>query len=248
MSGFATKTIGISMSLATGASSRSGSKPLAPGRLGEMTSAPVAPTASVSPSGGALASPTQPSVPPAPALFSIVTGRPGRSPRSWPIRRAMPSADAPGAKGTMISIGFCEVCAAAGPPRASKARISAVRRMAVSPVQESIGRETERARQRREPGVEDFGRLARGFEVEQGAVDQLHQAGLVLLPPEAGSARQDVIFQQHEILRRSAALRETQQQQLVGQEAVDPPLLQRAERRLIVVLEHDPQRWNGGLE
>ena len=76
-----------------------------------MTSAPVAPTLSVSPSGGALASTVKPSEPPAPGLFSTTTCRPSRGPSSLAIVRAMPSADAPGANGTMICMGFCAVCA-----------------------------------------------------------------------------------------------------------------------------------------
>ena len=66
-----------------------------------MTSAPVAANVSVSPSGGALDTAIRPSVPPAPALFSMTTVLPSRAPSSGAMARAMPSAEAPGANGTM---------------------------------------------------------------------------------------------------------------------------------------------------
>src|SRR5690348_15835183 len=44
--------------------------------------------------------------------------------------------------------------------------------------------------ERREPGVEDLRRFARGFEVEQRAVDEIGETRLVLLQAEAGRARQ----------------------------------------------------------
>ena len=53
--GLATMTSGMSISLATGASSLTGSKPVEPGTWGLITSAPVAAIARVSPSGGAFA-------------------------------------------------------------------------------------------------------------------------------------------------------------------------------------------------
>ena len=68
--GLATTTSGMSISLATGASSLTGSKPVEPGTCGLITSAPVAAIASVSPSGGAFARTVRPSEPPAPGLFS----------------------------------------------------------------------------------------------------------------------------------------------------------------------------------
>src|SRR5262249_44618717 len=75
-------------------------------------SAPVAPTPSVSPSGGALATATRPSEPPAPGLFSTTTCRPRRAASSPATMRAIPSADAPGANGATICIAFC-ACAGA---------------------------------------------------------------------------------------------------------------------------------------
>jgi hypothetical protein len=76
---------------------------------------------SVSPSGGAFATIVRPSEPPAPTRFSTTTGRPVRVPSSFAIARAMPSAEAPGANGTMMRIGFCDGCAKAVPERNSVA-------------------------------------------------------------------------------------------------------------------------------
>src|SRR5690348_3490476 len=104
---------------------------------------------------------------------------------------------------------------------------------------ESIRLDLERPFERREPGVEDLRRLAGGFQIEQGAVDDLGEARLVLLEAEAGGARQVVALDQRKVLRRLALRGETQQQKLVGEEAVDPPLLQRREAGLVIVEEHD---------
>src|SRR5215470_20042665 len=87
----------------------------------------------------------------------------------------------------------------------------------------SIRPKLERPRQGREPSIEDLCRLARGFELEQGPVDEVREAWLVLLDPEPGSSRQCVVGNEGEVLRRSAPLRERQQQKLIGQKAVDAP-------------------------
>jgi hypothetical protein len=71
--GFATRTRATSISLATGASSRNRSGPGLLGKLGLSSSAPVAPTPSVSPSGADFASICRPSTPPAPARCSTTT-------------------------------------------------------------------------------------------------------------------------------------------------------------------------------
>src|SRR5262249_36510759 len=104
--GLATTTIPTSISLATGARSRSRSGAVEFGKCGLMSSAPVAPTPSVSPSGGDFATVTRPSEPPAPVLFSTTTDLPVRSLNPLAIARAIPSAEAPGANGTMMRMGF----------------------------------------------------------------------------------------------------------------------------------------------
>src|SRR5690348_10066710 len=91
---------------------------------------------------------------------------------------------------------------------------------------ESIRLDPERPLERREPGVEDLRRLAGSFEVEQRAVDELGEARFVLLQSEAGGTRQVVALDQAKVLRRFALRREAQQQELVGQEAVDALLLE----------------------
>ena len=116
--GLATTTTPTSISLATGVSSRSRSGAVEPGRFGLISSAPVAPMPSVSPSGGDFASASSPSEPPAPVLFSMTTVLPIAAPSPLPIARAMPSAEAPGANGTMMRMVFCD-CASAGPDSTS---------------------------------------------------------------------------------------------------------------------------------
>jgi hypothetical protein len=71
--------------------------------------------------GGGLRDLLQAERPPAPALFSTTTWRLSRGPSSFATMRAAPSADAPGANGTMIWIGFCDVCASAGPHASASA-------------------------------------------------------------------------------------------------------------------------------
>jgi hypothetical protein len=106
----ATSTTGISISFAIGIKSRRGSIGEALGKCGLITKAPVAAIARVSPSGAALATVNRPSEPPAPALFSTTTCRLRRLVSSAARILPMPSAEAPGANGTMICIGFCAVC------------------------------------------------------------------------------------------------------------------------------------------
>src|SRR5215813_2217877 len=112
----------------------------------------------------------------------------------------------------------------------------------------SIRLDLEGALERREPGVEDLRRLARGLEIEQGAVDDVGEARLVLLQAETGGARQVVALDQGVILRRLALRGEAQQQELVGEEAVDALLLQRREAGVVVVEEHDLEGRYGVLE
>src|SRR5262249_6917496 len=92
---------------------------------------------------------------------------------------------------------------------------------------ESIRLDPERPLERRKPRVEDLCRLAGRFQIEQRAVDEFGEAWLVLLQAEAGGARQIVALDEGKILRRLALRREAQQQELVGQKAVDAPLLPR---------------------
>src|SRR5262249_31708000 len=107
VAGLAITTIPTSISLATGARSRSRSGAVEFGRCGLISRAPVAPTPSVSPSGGDFATVTRPSETPAPVLFSTTTVLPVRSLNPLAIARAMPSAEAPGANGTMMRMDFC---------------------------------------------------------------------------------------------------------------------------------------------
>ena len=97
---FETTTIGMSISLATGASSFSVSNWFDDGMCGLITSAAVAAIASVSPSPGCRAAAMRPSVPDAPGWLITTTWRPRVVPISAERMRAMPSADPPGANGT----------------------------------------------------------------------------------------------------------------------------------------------------
>src|SRR5262245_4830893 len=124
----------------------------------------------------------------------------------------------------------------------------AMTRMADSLCATLIRRDAERPPERREPGVENLCRLAGGLEVEQGAVDEFGEARLVLLQAEAGGARQVVALDQRKILRRFALRRESQEQKLVGEVAVDALLLQRREAGLVVVEEDDLQRRHRVLQ
>ena len=78
----------------------------ASGRCGFTAIAPVAPSPIVNPSAGDLATAIRPSAPPAPALLSTTTGCPRTCESSRPTIRAIPSADAPGANGTISVIGL----------------------------------------------------------------------------------------------------------------------------------------------
>src|SRR3982074_3247999 len=87
---------------------------------GLMTSVLVLPSSSVWPSGSDSATARAPIVPPAPGRLSMTTLCPRIALTRCPIRRAMTSAGAPGAKPTTSRMGFVgKACADA--PRAAQA-------------------------------------------------------------------------------------------------------------------------------
>ena len=66
----------------------------------------LVPISKVWPSAGSRMNAAVPILPPAPALFSTITGWPRRSPSFWPSTRAITSVAPPGAHGTTILIGL----------------------------------------------------------------------------------------------------------------------------------------------
>src|SRR5688572_4434029 len=83
-------------------------------------------------------------VPPAPGLFSTTTGWPSASDRPGATRRAVMSTFPPGAKGTMMRIGFAgKACAAASvarpAARAARARLKDVLMKPLHCVVEAFG-------------------------------------------------------------------------------------------------------------
>src|SRR3954453_12836892 len=79
-------------------------------------------------------------VPPAPGLFSMMTGWPSLADSSLDTARPITSVALPGVKATMMWIGFSgQVWACAEVPAKPRAAIAAIKRRMVSPVCSSFG-------------------------------------------------------------------------------------------------------------
>src|SRR6516165_12205049 len=111
------------------------------------------------------------------------------------------------------------------------------RRLRRACVRRSVRLDVERTRRRREPGVEDLRRFARSFEREQGPVDEVVEAGLVLFQREARGAWQLIVADQREIGGMTALLGVPEDQHLVGEKAVDALVGERGKGALVVVEE-----------